>query len=203
MARQRDRPQASSDGMKKLNQQVRIIGGNWRGRKLYFPDIKDLRPSSDRVRETLFNWLSPYIVNSRCLDLFSGSGALGLEAASRGAEQVFLVDKSPEVVTALRNSINLLNAENTVTAVCEDAEHFISCNQQQPFDIIFLDPPFAHKEQRQLTHHLIKNKFTQKNTRIYIETDVCHNAPEIPKCWSIFREKTTRQVRYQLVVQKN
>lgn len=201
MARQRDRPQASSDKMKKLNQQVRIIGGNWRGRKLYFPDIKDLRPSSDRVRETLFNWLSPYIVNSRCLDLFAGSGALGLEAASRGAEQVFLVDKSPEVVTALKNSIRLFNAENTVTAVCEDAEHFISHNQQQPFDIIFLDPPFVHKKQ-QLTHHLIKNKLTQQNTRIYIETDAGNHAPEIPQCWSILREKTTRQVRYQLAIQK-
>ncbi|NOY71485.1 MAG: 16S rRNA (guanine(966)-N(2))-methyltransferase RsmD [Gammaproteobacteria bacterium] len=187
--------------MRKLNQQVRIIGGNWRGRKLYFPYIKDLRPSSDRVRETLFNWLSPHIVNSRCLDLFAGSGALGLEAASRGAEQVFLVDKSPEVVAALKNSISLLNAENTVTAVCEDAEHFISRHQQQPFDIIFLDPPFARKEQRQFTYHLIKNKLTQQNTRIYIETDAGNHAPEMPQCWSILREKTTRQVRYQLVIQ--
>ncbi len=189
-------------GRKAKNQQVRIIGGDWRGRKLSFPDKEGLRPSSDRVRETLFNWLSPNIRGSRCLDLFSGSGALGLEAASRGAEYVFLVDKSPEITTALKNNVALLKAESTVNVICDHAENFIANHQQRTFDIIFIDPPFAQKELLKLTHHLVKNQISQPNTQIYIETDRHNNSPDLPECWSLLREKITRQVRYQLAIQK-
>lgn len=120
--------------------EVRIIGGKWRGRKLVFPDRRDLRPTLGRVRETLFNWLRSDVPHSRCLDLYAGSGALGFEAASRGAAQVMLVDGDRRVVRSLRDNAARLEADN-VTVVCERAERLLR-RQTGPWDIIFLDPPF-------------------------------------------------------------
>lgn len=185
------------------NQQIRIIGGDWRGRKLSFPDFPGLRPSSDRVRETLFNWLAPYIPGSRCLDLFAGSGALGLEAASRGAKQVLLVDDAPQVAAALEQNIALLNAEGRVSVACKKAEHFVRSGLHEPFDIIFLDPPFAHNALLQLSHELVEHHLTQHNTRIYIESEVHSDTPALPESWSTLKMKTTRQVRYQLAIQES
>lgn len=113
-----------------------------------------------------------------------------------------MVDNSPEAVTALRSNIELLKAENIARVICDHAENFITAHQQHAFDIIFIDPPFAQTELLQLTHHLVKNKMSQHNTLIYIETDVRNHAPDLPECWSVLREKTTHQVRYQLAIQK-
>jgi 16S rRNA (guanine966-N2)-methyltransferase len=120
--------------------EVRIIGGKWRGRKLVFPDQADLRPTLGRVRETLFNWLRRDVAGSRCLDLFAGSGALGFEALSRGAAAVTFVDSSRRAVRSIQENAHRLGAEH-VTIVCSDAERVLR-RSREPWDIIFLDPPF-------------------------------------------------------------
>lgn len=121
--------------------EVRIIGGNWRGRKLVFPDRRDLRPTLGRVRETLFNWLAADIDGSRCLDLFAGSGALGFEALSRGACTVTFVDEDRRAVQALRANAERLGAGDRARIVCAGAERFVR-RESGPWDVVFVDPPF-------------------------------------------------------------
>jgi len=123
------------------NGEVRIIGGQMRGRKLKFSGSQGLRPTLDRIRETLFNWLARDIDGSHCLDLFAGSGALGFEAASRGAEKVTLVEKSSKVSQDLKSNCQLIKADN-IQVVNFSAEQFLQSNQQK-YDLIFLDPPFG------------------------------------------------------------
>lgn len=120
---------------------LRIIGGEWRRRILPFPDAEGLRPTPDRVRETLFNWLGQDLSGLSCLDLFAGSGALGLEAASRGAGKVVLVEQNPRVADALKSNIRLLQAEGRVELVRQDALKFASL-APAVFDVVFLDPPY-------------------------------------------------------------
>lgn len=120
--------------------QVRIIGGSLRGRKLSFADLPGLRPTGDRVRETLFNWLQPLIEGARCLDLFAGSGALGIEAVSRGAAEVVLVDNAPAVIRQLEKNRSAFNLDR-LTVVRADALQFLD-RAPSPFDLVFLDPPF-------------------------------------------------------------
>jgi 16S rRNA (guanine966-N2)-methyltransferase len=120
---------------------IRIIGGTHRGRRLAFPDLPGLRPTGDRMRETLFNWLQPVIAGARCLDAFAGSGALGLEAASRGAGRVVLLDRSPQVVRQLRQHLALLRLEG-VEVQQADALEWLR-RPAMGFDIVFLDPPFG------------------------------------------------------------
>ncbi len=124
------------------NNLLRIIGGEWRSRRLSFPDVPNLRPTPDRVRETLFNWLQMQIPHARCLDLFAGSGALGLEALSRGAKTVVMVEKHPAAVQALRDNVALLQADGAVL-VHDDALRYLQ-REGEGFDVIFLDPPFRH-----------------------------------------------------------
>ena len=119
---------------------LRIIGGRWRGSRIVFPPLAAIRPSPDRVRETLFNWLQQPIVGARCLDLFAGSGALGLEALSRGAAHVTFVDREPQVGRHLTQTLERLGSRDA-TVVVEDALRFL-LRPPQPFDIVFLDPPF-------------------------------------------------------------
>ena len=125
---------------------IRIIGGSHRGRLIRFPDIAGLRPTPDRVRETLFNWLGQDLRRKSCLDLFSGSGALGIESASRGARQVIMVDRSREAVRAIRSNVVLLSLAN-VTVECADALEFCDRLRRRnaEFDVVFLDPPFGEK----------------------------------------------------------
>jgi 16S rRNA (guanine966-N2)-methyltransferase len=124
--------------------EVRIIGGKWRGRKLVFPDLPDLRPTLGRVRETLFNWLQADIRGSRCLDLFAGSGALGFEAMSRGAATVTLVDSSRRAVRSLEDNARKLEAEG-IAVICARADEALR-RAVGPWDIIFLDPPFRSSQ---------------------------------------------------------
>lgn len=123
---------------------VRIIGGQWRRRILSFPEAEGLRPTPDRVRETLFNWLGQDLSGSTCLDLFAGSGALGFEAASRGAQRVVMVEKSPKVLAALETNARLLDAGERVEIVRADAVKFASFLRSagSRFDVLFLDPPY-------------------------------------------------------------
>jgi len=120
---------------------IRIIAGEWRGRKLPVIDVDGLRPTSDRIRETLFNWLMPYLSGSRCLDLFAGTGALGFEAASRGAHNVDFVESHRQVSQALSENIKLLEANAIVHNMAANA--FLTRSATESFDLVFVDPPFA------------------------------------------------------------
>jgi len=132
--------------MPKRPNTVRVIGGVHRGRLIRFPDVEGLRPTPDRVRETLFNWLGQDLHGKVCLDLFAGSGALGIEAASRGAREVLMVDRSRQVVAALRASVEALRLSG-VRVECRDALEFVDDLRRRGarFDVVFLDPPFGGK----------------------------------------------------------
>lgn len=121
---------------------VRIIAGRWRGRRLPVADVPGLRPTPDRVRETLFNWLAPLVEGSRCLDLFAGSGALGMEAASRGAAAVCLVERDARALAVLRSNVELLDAADSVEVIAADAIDLLRRSPPAPFDVVFLDPPY-------------------------------------------------------------
>lgn len=121
---------------------VRIVGGEWRRRVLRFPDSEGLRPTPDRVRETLFNWLGQDLTGQTCLDLFAGSGALGFEAASRGAEQVIMVEKAPRVLDALRENAVLLGAQPPRVEIRRGDAIQYAASASAKFDLIFLDPPY-------------------------------------------------------------
>src|SRR5690606_2647217 len=122
---------------------VRIVGGRWRGTRLPVADAEGLRPTPDRVRETLFNWLQPVLPGARVLDLFAGSGALGLEALSRGAREALLVERDPGLAQQLRRAVERLQGGEAVQVVNADALAFLSGYAGPPFDIAFVDPPFA------------------------------------------------------------
>lgn len=179
--------------------QLRIIGGRWRSRRLAFPDVPGLRPTPDRVRETVFNWLQPVIEGARCLDLFAGSGALGFEAASRGAGEVVLVDRDHKVVERLRENARLLGATG-VQVVQADALRYLNEKPVQPFDIVFLDPPFGHNVLAPVCRTLEANGWLRDQARIYMEAEKTLDIPDIPANWRIVRSKTAGQVGYHLAL---
>ncbi|MCP3670820.1 MAG: 16S rRNA (guanine(966)-N(2))-methyltransferase RsmD [Gammaproteobacteria bacterium] len=182
-------------GVRRGNQ-VRIIGGEHRGRKLDFPDIQGLRPTGDRIRETLFNWLQVNLPGAECLDLFAGSGALGLEAASRGAGRVLMLDRSPVAVDQLRQNISLLGLNQ---ASVEQADALVWLQAvPQPFDIVFLDPPFADELLQQVCHQLVVGGWLKPNALLYIETDAVNGLPQLPSVWRRLKEKKAGQVGYFL-----
>jgi len=176
---------------------LRIIGGEWRGRKLSFPALPGLRPTPDRVRETLFNWLREILPGARCLDLFAGSGALGLEALSRGAEEVVMVDHNPAVVARLKEHCRQLKAANA-RVVQAEARVFLQ-GTPQPFDIIFLDPPFNGELLAPCMAELAARHWLTPTARLYIETDRHSPLPPLPADWAILRHKQAGQVGYYLL----
>ncbi len=161
-----------------------------------FPNAPDLRPTGSRVRETLFNWLQHRIPGSRCLDLFAGSGALGIEAVSRGAESATLVDSHPKVVRVLHNNVVALESDS-LFVVQDTALNFLRA-VTQPFDIVFLDPPFSANGLQTLLAALTQATI-KKNGFIYLEQDKWANVPELPENWEILREKTFANVKCWLV----
>ena len=175
---------------------IRIIGGRHRGRKLSFPDADGLRPTSDRIRETLFNWLQPFIEGAGCLDLFAGSGAVGFEAASRGAGQVVMVEKNPKVAAQLKRNAALLEEQN-IEIFTEDSLRWLE-KQDQAFDIVFLDPPFADKLLQPVIDSLISNKMLKTGTHIYLEKDAKDSFPPLPPAVELIRNKNAGQVDYAL-----
>jgi 16S rRNA (guanine966-N2)-methyltransferase len=175
---------------------VRIIGGRWRGSKLPVADLPALRPSADRVRETLFNWLQAKLPGVRCLDLFAGSGALGLEAASRGAAQVVLVEHERVLAAALRVSVARLEGATSCVEVIEaDALRWLAQSPSAAFDIVFLDPPFAARLWDALFVAL--PRLLAPNAWIYLESSI-DALPQVPAGWTLHRESHTREVRYAL-----
>ncbi len=198
MARKSNKAQAAKNGVDKLRQSTRIIGGEWRGRKLEFPAVEGLRPTGARVRETLFNWLQYQIPGSLCLDLFAGSGSLGIEAASRGAKQVVLVEQHPDAVKFLKQNINHLQSEN-ISVEQMSAQDFLR-SAKTPFDIVFLDPPFTDKILTEVCLLLENGGLVKKNTMIYIEQNKSSIFSEVPKNWSLFKEKIVANVSSHLFV---
>jgi len=151
------------------NNVLRIIGGEWRSRKLPFPDVPGLRPTPDRVRETLFNWLQMKVPGARCLDLFAGSGALGLEALSRGAGEVVMVEKHAAAANALRANIALLRAERAVL-LHDDAFRYLQ-RESGAFDLIFLDPPFRQNLLEPLLETITAKALLAAGGMIYLEQE--------------------------------
>ncbi|HVV69682.1 MAG TPA: 16S rRNA (guanine(966)-N(2))-methyltransferase RsmD [Gammaproteobacteria bacterium] len=184
---------------KNATSQVRIIGGKWRSRKITFPNVAGLRPTPNRVRETLFNWLAPHIHNAKCLDLFAGSGALGFEALSRGAHSVVMVEQSAQVVAQLHTNAKLLAAEALAEIFCQRIEPQVSILQNRQFDIVFLDPPF-HQGWIPLCCQLLEiSQCLTPGALIYIEAE-CELQPlPIPSNWNILRQQKAGQVSYYLI----
>ena len=178
---------------------LRIIGGKWRSRRIGFASIKGLRPTTDATRETLFNWLAPNIVNANCLDLFSGSGALGFEALSRGAKHVVMVDASTQAIAALKKNAKILNTEE-IDFYCAKIPQNLNKIPEQSFDIVFLDPPFYLDLLKPTCEKLINSKYLAENSIIYIETEKELNIENIiPKNWQILRQKVMGQVGSYLI----
>ncbi len=174
-----------------------MSSGQWRGRKLSFPDAHSLRPTSDRTRETLFNWLQPVLAGARCLDLFAGSGALGFEAASRGAAQVVMVDNAQDVVRALRENAKLLSA-SSVQICQQDAVGYLAA-APGPFDVVFLDPPFSSPALlTQSITGLSAPGWLAAGAWIYIETPSNVAEPALPENWMPDKQKLAGQVAYHL-----
>ena len=173
------------------NNEVRIIGGQWRGRKLSFPDRAGLRPTLGRVRETLFNWLAPRIVEARCLDLFAGSGALGFEALSRGAAEVTFVERDRKAAEALRRNAERLDANATV--VNQPAARYLGGNPG-PFDIILFDPPFSDEAAIALLPALLDRHLSESGV-LYLETS---RRKRLPLPDRILKESTAGDCRFAL-----
>ncbi len=178
--------------------QVRIIGGRYRGRRLPVPREADLRPSGDRVRETVFNWLQPVITGARCLDLFAGSGALGLEAASREAEFVVLVDRSDAVARQLRSNIALLGLQGVEVVQAGLPQWHQQGPAVDPFDIAFLDPPFDGDLMAPCCEYLEAGRWLRPGAWIYLEADKARGLPPLPRAWRLVREKSAGRVAYGL-----
>lgn len=176
--------------------QLRIIAGCWRGRKLSFAPVAGVRPTPDRVRETLFNWLSPVIRDARCLDLYAGSGALGIEAASRGAASVVMVDSHPQVVASLREQLQLLGASQ-VEVVQSTVEGWLSSARAEPYDIVFLDPPFRKGLLPACIDALESAGWLATDAWVYIEAESSLE-PALPDNWELTRSKRAGQVGYHL-----
>lgn len=176
--------------------QVRIIGGKHRGRKLPVADAPGLRPTPDRVRETLFNWLGQNLTGWHCLDLFAGSGALGFEAVSRGAASVVLVEQAARVAKNLQTAASLL-AESGLQVVCADALAYLSRPGQQPWDLVFLDPPYGQGWLDRIIMPLLPH--LASGARLYVESEQALPEPLAPGL-SRVREGRAGQVHYHLYV---
>ena len=161
-------------------------------------DEPGLRPTAERIRETLFNWLAPVVEGARCLDLFAGSGALGLEALSRGAASAMFIQRSPTVARSLRESIATLAADNADVQVA-DALTWLQDTAPLPFDIVFLDPPFADASYEELCRLLAKRGWLAGTAHVYIEQNRDQSVPTLPDRWQLVKEKTAGNVRYSLV----
>ncbi|WP_426346697.1 16S rRNA (guanine(966)-N(2))-methyltransferase [Cronobacter universalis] len=181
--------------------QIRIIGGQWRGRKLPVPDSPGLRPTTDRVRETLFNWLAPYLVGARCLDCFAGSGALGLEALSRYAADATLLEMERSVAQQLQKNLATLKS-SAAKVVNTNTLNFLSQNGE-PHDIVFVDPPFRKGLLEETLNLLETRGWLAPQALIYVESEVENGLPPVPASWQLHREKVAGQVAYRLYLRES
>lgn len=181
--------------------EVRIIAGQWRGRKIAFTEVEGLRPTSDRVRETLFNWLQEIVGRSRCLDLFAGSGALGFEAASRGAELVTLVESNREVAKQLESTRESMSADSCQVHNSSAMDYLDSTTQK--YDIVFVDPPYKANMWTQIAEKMVEKAILSDNAYIYLEYPSHIDLPVLPSQWQLVKDKKAGAVRYCLLQNHN
>nr|WP_086939306.1 16S rRNA (guanine(966)-N(2))-methyltransferase RsmD [Thaumasiovibrio occultus] len=179
---------------------VRIISGQWRGRKLAVTDGEGLRPTTDRVKETLFNWLAADIHSARCLDLFAGSGSLSFEALSRYASWVDMVELNPQAAKQLTTNLTSLQCDKG-RVHHTDALQFLSA-PATPYDVVFIDPPFRQGLLEQCLTLLTDKGWLSPNAAIYIETEKELGTPNVPEDWHLHREKIAGQVCYRLYLRE-
>ena len=176
---------------------IRIIAGQWRGRKIPVAEIEGLRPTGDRIRETLFNWLDAEIDGARCLDLFAGSGVLGLEALSRGAGQVVALDSSRVAVNALNEAAKLLDT-SALQVMQMDAIQWLKSKPAGSFDLVFIDPPFQAGLLDESLALLAASNSLAAGALIYIERDRNDDPPQLPAGWQVHKDKVAGSVSYAL-----
>jgi 16S rRNA (guanine966-N2)-methyltransferase len=179
-----------------MKNELRIIGGRWRSRKIRIPDTRGLRPTPDRVRETLFNWLRHDLENACCLDLYAGSGALGFEAASRGAVRVVLVESDAEAYAALERTRAVLNASE-VECIRADVGRFLA-GPAERFDLVFLDPPFRENLVVPTCRALADGGWLKPRAKIYLETERGAQLEGLPPDWHRSRTGAAGEVAYHL-----
>lgn len=177
---------------------VRIIGGQMRSRKVCFSDVAGLRPSPDRIRETLFNWLQPVLGGARCLDLFAGSGVLGIEALSRGAASVVLVERHAQILSCLREQVAVLELQQRCQVREADVVQWLRGTPEQLYDVIFLDPPYRQGLLAESCELLAGGGWVRAGTRIYLEAERELGVPQLPSGWSLLRSGQAGQTGYFL-----
>ncbi len=182
----------------KARNRLRIIGGEWRSRVVNFADIPDIRPTPDRVRETLFNWLQAPIVGARCLDLFAGSGVLSFEALSRGAKSVLCFELDAKAATAVRTNAAQLKTES-LQLIQKNALDWLQTNSsQQQFDVVFVDPPYAAGFYEPCCRLLQENGWLAPAALVYIEADQPLDLLTLPEQWRLMKHKRAGAVHYGL-----
>lgn len=181
--------------------QIRIIGGQWRGRKLPVLNAEGLRPTTDRNKETLFNWLMPYINEARCLDVFAGSGGLGLEALSRYAAHCDFIELDKQTATQLKSNLTLLKASKKASTNVHqgDALSILKGVSETPYDIVFVDPPFAKGLVEPTLTALKEKQLVHSGSVIYLEHESALATPALPAHWQIIKEKQSSALRYMLI----
>jgi 16S rRNA (guanine966-N2)-methyltransferase len=185
-------------GNKSQRGRLRIVAGIWRSRLLEIAEVPGLRPTAERIRETVFNWLTPHLAGARCLDLFAGTGALGLEALSRGAAEALFIEASPQAARALQKNIAALEA-NGASVSRTDALKYLLAPGADQFDIIFLDPPFADEMLDDLCKLLDESSILASGALVYIEEDRAKPEVVLPPDWQTLKTKSAGNVRYSLV----
>lgn len=179
-------------------QRLRIIGGQYRGRKFQIPSAPGLRPTPDRVRETLFNWLASVVEGARCLEPFAGSGFLGFEALSRGATEILFIEKELISVREIQKHLAELKANATTQVIHNKAEEYLTQTPATPFDIAFLDPPFRHNLIYPVSHILENYGWLTPEAYIYIEAEDDSIIDQLPSTWQVIKAKQAGQVYYFL-----
>lgn len=178
---------------------VRIIGGNWRGRKVSFPRREGIRPTPDRVRETLFNWLQPHIIDARCLELYAGSGILGIEALSRGAKHVTFVERDRATCARLRENLAAICGDDRYRCENTTAQRWLR-EHRGSFDIVFLDPPYDSGDWQDILPALPSSQFIDDGGLVYLETPSVVSEHQLPPALSIHRQAKAGNVHYCLCV---
>ncbi len=179
-----------------MQNKLRIIGGEWRSRQLHFADLPGLRPTPARVRETLFNWLQADIIGKRCLDLYAGSGALGFEAASRGAKSVTQVENNAEACRSLKDNAVAL-AASQIKIVHMDVLRYLA-GDSEAYDLVFLDPPFAKNLAVPSCQWLEEKGWLARHAKIYVETECKSDLTGLPENWQCLKSKIAGGVGYHL-----
>ncbi|WP_226396228.1 16S rRNA (guanine(966)-N(2))-methyltransferase RsmD [Haemophilus sp. Marseille-Q0026] len=179
--------------------EVRVIAGLWRGRKLPVLNAEGLRPTTHRVKETLFNWLMMDVANARCLDCFAGSGSLGIEALSRQAQAVVFLEKFATAAQQLKKNLASLKTDKGTVINTDTLAYLAQKNNDNPFNIIFIDPPFHHQFVPQILPLLQQNNWLAENALIYVETEKNHPPLPLAENWQIIKEKSAGMVTSRLI----